>query len=133
MRTRSFQTFMLRLALIAALLMTIMPSLMRVSGHTHSGHGNVSVPGDMGRMHAHHGHDAMVGGVGHAVPPHGAGDQDDCAYCPLLASLAVLAFVLLILPPLRPPAWIPARQGHVPRVAARYPCGIGSRGPPLAA
>jgi hypothetical protein len=66
------------------------------------------------------------------MPMHGATDPDDCAYCPLLASLAVLVFVLLILSPQHPPAWTDARQSRAPRMAARYPCGLGSRGPPLA-
>lgn len=59
------------------------------------------------------------------------GDVSDCAYCPLLAT-AVIAVLWL--------AWSlmqPSAQYRALRVAARvrawHPCGLGSRGPPLAA
>jgi len=80
---------MLRLALIAALLMTIMPSLMRLSGHAYSGHEGAMSGMDMLAMHAMQGSDSMHGDTGLATPRHGAGpgigQDDDCAYCPLLA------------------------------------------------
>ncbi len=59
------------------------------------------------------------------------GDTADCAYCPLLAT-AVLALLwwacALQLPAMRPRACPPPVRG-----SPRHPCGLGSRGPPLAA
>ncbi len=66
-----------------------------------------------------------------ATPHHpGAGNGEDCHYCPLLASLVALAFVALGLWP------SPAPRGNAigcagPRIAQRHPSGLGSRGPPM--
>ena len=120
-----------------ALLMTLMPSLMRVSGHTHSAQGAAMSVMDMQAMHAVQGHSGMHADTGMATAPHGhgpgMGQEDDCAYCPLLASLALLVLVLLVLPLQRAPKWVPAVRMLAPRVPVRHPCGLGSRGPPLAA
>jgi len=59
------------------------------------------------------------------------GDMPDCAYCPLLAT-ALIAVLWLAWPLMQP-----ATQHRALRVAVRargwHPCGLGSRGPPLAA
>ncbi|MDR7191941.1 DUF2946 family protein [Luteimonas terrae] len=58
-------------------------------------------------------------------------DMQDCGYCPLLATalLAMLWFAIARL------QRIPhrARIAHAFRPVERHPCGLGSRGPPLAA
>ncbi|MET0328006.1 MAG: DUF2946 family protein [Luteimonas sp.] len=59
------------------------------------------------------------------------GGMPDCAYCPLLAT-TLIAVLWLAWSPMQP-----AVQHAVVRHAAcasdRHPCGLGSRGPPLAA
>ena len=59
------------------------------------------------------------------------GDMPDCAYCPLLATtlIAVLWLTWALLP-MRGSDTAPTRSARAP---ARHPCGLGSRGPPLAA
>ncbi|MEN5118183.1 DUF2946 family protein [Luteimonas sp. TWI662] len=59
------------------------------------------------------------------------GDMPDCAYCPLLATtlIAVLWLAWSLAPPIASP--LPILRTR--RVLARHPCGLGSRGPPLAA
>jgi len=64
------------------------------------------------------------------VPKHAA-PGEDCAYCPVLAGLAML-LVWTLLAPLHSPS----RALHVPRKAPLleflHPSGLGSRGPPIA-
>lgn len=56
---------------------------------------------------------------------------EDCAYCPLLTAVAVFALWLAL-------AWpSPVAAPRAERTSAShrknpYPCGLGSRGPPLA-
>ncbi len=124
---------MLQLAMIAALLMALVPSLIRIGGHANSGPDRTTPMASMSGMHPMHGHAGMMGEAGHAMPSHGDGGHVDCAYCPLLASLAMLAMVLLVLPALPAPGWIFSRRRCAPSVAIRHPCGLGSRGPPVSA
>lgn len=59
------------------------------------------------------------------------GDMPDCAYCPLLATtLIALLWLAWSLAP-RIASSLPVLR--TPRVQTRHPCGLGSRGPPLAA
>ncbi|GAB1407259.1 hypothetical protein MASR1M8_11780 [Thermomonas brevis] len=63
-----------------------------------------------------------------ATPDHAG---EDCAYCPLLSTLAFVAAAIAIAfhasrPNVAITATFPPRQ-------TRHPCGLGSRGPPLAA
>jgi hypothetical protein len=61
-----------------------------------------------------------------------AGDASlgDCAYCPLLQATLAVALALLLVARLRhrdaAVPWRSARHADAP-----YPCGLGSRGPPL--
>jgi len=56
----------------------------------------------------------------------------DCDYCPVLAStLAAVAIVLLLPAPVRRAVPSPARRS-LPGLGFLHPCGLGSRGPPLA-
>ena len=58
-------------------------------------------------------------------------DMQDCGYCPLLAT-ALLAVVWFAIARLLPVAHR-APVARVFRLEERHPCGLGSRGPPLAA
>ena len=66
--------------------------------------------------------------------PGSGGDMpmQDCAYCPVLNTLAalVLCVVFALAPPARTQPWT-AHRAPLPR-ARWHPCGLGSRGPPLA-
>lgn len=62
--------------------------------------------------------------------PHGD-HQPDCEYCPLLASLVFVAIMLVAV------LWMaPAATPRPPAIRSRrtdlHPCGLGSRGPPIA-
>lgn len=62
--------------------------------------------------------------------PAAASHDGDCPYCPLAASLILLLVWLL----LAAPGWV-VRHGQRPAPAQLHrghPCGLGSRGPPLA-
>ncbi|WP_159681010.1 DUF2946 family protein [Luteimonas sp. 9C] len=58
-------------------------------------------------------------------------DMQDCGYCPLLAT-ALLAVIWCAIARLLH-ARHQAPVARVCRLAERHPCGLGSRGPPLAA
>ena len=129
---------MARLALVAMLLLATLPTFGRLLGAS----------GDAAHESTQSAWTAMctAAGLEHAAlpvtrDPAAAVDQggtpaaphhgDDCAYCPLLASvvfaLATLALVL--------PQHLPSCLCTWHRVAARaipHPCGLGSRGPPVA-
>lgn len=56
----------------------------------------------------------------------------DCDYCPILtATLAAVAIVLLLPPPIRR-AIPPIARRSLPGLGFLHPCGLGSRGPPPA-
>lgn len=130
-----------RLALLAALLLAVVPTLGRMLAPA-------SAHGASPTAHAHataHGMDtAMVRAMGHAAPTehahHPAPSPDhpgqhqhdaDCAYCPLLATtvLAPMQTLALALAPL--PASPPSRTASA-RVTERFHGSLGSRGPPIA-
>ncbi|MCF7222514.1 DUF2946 family protein [Lysobacter sp. TLK-CK17T] len=139
-RFRPYQTGMLRLAFLATLLLLIVPTLGRLAesrvgadgwesagAHwtaicTVAGLKYVQLPGTDGGMDEA-GADMPGKPSGHA----GA----DCDYCPLLASLLFLALCLGLFPPFKPQVST-GRIGAGLRREWRHPCGLGSRGPPLA-
>jgi hypothetical protein len=134
MNSRSFRQTMLWLAMIATLLMALMPSLVRVTGHAFDMQDQVSAQAVAvdGTMHSMCGHNGMMGATSRSVR-HGNNGCGDCEYCPLLASLALPVLALLILPTQGSPAGFLSRRLVALPVAERYPCGLGSRGPPLVA
>jgi hypothetical protein len=127
-----------QLALLAALLLAVVPTLGRLLAPT-------PAPSAAPMMHVQamaHGMDgAMARTMGHAAhanPGHshapGGGHRHehdaDCAYCPLLATTLVapmqaLAIASVPLPPAAPPRL--ART----RVPTRFHGSLGSRGPPI--
>jgi hypothetical protein len=129
---------MARLALVAVLLLATLPTFGRLLATradtaasawaalcTASGLQHVELagiaPSVVGAPH-----DAGTG----APAPGGHSDRD-CAYCPLLAGLALvvacLAFALANGPVPRLCTWC-----HVLARKPLHPCGLGSRGPPFA-
>ena len=137
---------MARLALVAMLLLALLPTLGRLAAGTQSASGAAGagwaamctaaglreVPLASPAGQATFGQ-SLLAGADHGFPHDIIHQHDgpDCAYCPLLASLTVLALVLSLLLPLRLqapgfPAW------WTPRRKTFHPCGLGSRGPPIA-
>lgn len=140
-----FARTMAALALFAILALVLLPTSGRLAGQDRGGPASSEFPAAGIAGHAHDpgpGHEAVHG---HAAGPPDAGGPGeapdsprpapheghaDCAYCPLLAS------VLLVAVPRLPQAtgrqhdsWHPplrtARLGYL------HPCGLGSRGPPV--
>lgn len=120
---------MARLGLIAVLLVALAPAVSRwvASGQmqllpgltelcTVEGLRQVLVPGSA---------DADV------PAPHHSGMQEDCAYCPLLAGVALLLLVLTWLAPRARADLVPHARSLPSGLALFFP-GLGSRGPPLA-
>ena len=129
---------MARLALVAVLLLATLPTFGRLLATradaaastwaalcTASGLRHVELAGiDQSAVDASH-------QAGTGVPAPGGHSNPDCAYCPLLASLALvvagLAFALAHGPAPRLCTW-----RHVLVRKPLHPCGLGSRGPPFA-
>ncbi|MCD9097295.1 DUF2946 family protein [Luteimonas fraxinea] len=121
------------LSLTAVLLLALLPSIGRIA-HAHDGAPRMILM-EMCTM----GSDKLVSIVDpHSLlddaprpAPSAHVDMQECGYCPLLAAalLAVLWFAIarLLHVPQR------ARVVHAFRRVERHPCGLGSRGPPLAA
>ncbi|GAB3342720.1 DUF2946 family protein [Marilutibacter aestuarii] len=141
-RSRSFQSGMLRLAFVATLLLVLLPTFGRLA------ESRVQTDGSNG-ADAHWTAICTVAGIQYialpdalAAPGHaGAGAHSgkgtpahpgaDCDYCPLLASLLVVALCWAILGPQGQRA-IPTVPAPSARRWQRHPCGLGSRGPPIA-
>ncbi|MDH5822250.1 DUF2946 family protein [Luteimonas sp. RD2P54] len=124
MSPRPFHRWMSRLALGAALALSLLPAAGRLLGaEGERAAGSASAGGS----ELHRDHHATDGG-GRGQPPANSGGGD-CGYCPLLASL--------VPSPQRPPLFAlrtrAAAPGAVradPRLTRRHPAGLGSRGPP---
>lgn len=125
-------TVMAGLSLTAVLLLALLPSIGRLAS-AHDADGPRTILMEMCTM-AGEAHVSMVDPFelrDAPPPPSGAhGDMADCAYCPLLAT-ALMAMLWLVCTLLVPAQRTTARP--CARVSARHPCGLGSRGPPLAA
>lgn len=132
------------LALLAALLLALVPTLGRLAQAstasraapvaqqalaalcTMEGMKQVALPVlAAASTHAHLRHDVPA-----PMPHHPNDAGQDCDYCPLLASLVVLAVIALGLWP-RPASACSVAARPAIRVARRHPSGLGSRGPPL--
>jgi hypothetical protein len=133
---------MLHLALVAALLLALMPTVGRmfVPGSLAGADGTggpcpmstamsgMSSMNHMPGMRHTPGKDGQT--VRHSAPT--GSNHDDCPYCPLLSALAGLAVLMVLLLP-QCAACTLRMQWSSPRIVAVHPCGLGSRGPPLAA
>ena len=130
---RRFQHAFAWLSLTAVLLLALLPSIGRIA-HAHDGAPRMILM-EMCTM----GSEKLISIVDpHSLlddaprpAPSAHVDMQDCGYCPLLATalLAVLWFAIARL--LHVPQRV--RVVHAFRLVERHHCGLGSRGPPLAA
>lgn len=117
---------MARLALFAMLLLACLPTLGRLASSDEDGAGSV-----LAALCTMTGLKYVEVPIGDPAPQPRKGMGEDCAYCPLLTAAAVFALCLaLAWPP--PPAAPRAPRTSAPHRKNPYPCGLGSRGPPLA-
>jgi len=141
-RARRFRRPMSRLALLAVLLLALVPTLGRLART--AGDGAAGVAPAWAAMCTARGLEAVLlppaahpatqvegHGIGEAPAlPHGNGNGGDCDYCPLLAS----AIPVPAAPPAIAPSALPAPALCTSRPslahAEPHPCGLGSRGPP---
>jgi membrane protease YdiL (CAAX protease family) len=129
MRNAAFQRRMTLLAIAAMLLLALLPT----AGRLWSAGANAS-GGAWAQMCTMAGLKlvkiAPAGSSSPAIPGHdGHAGGSDCPYCPLanaIAALVVLVALVPLLPILR--SW--PRHRTSPQAIRRYPCGLGSRGPP---
>ncbi len=142
-RHSTLQRCFARLALVAALLMVVAPTISRTLKRDALPQlSAMSEHCDMVGMEAAAGLDADAGAMQSPLPDHPdpQGDQHndqhdsqhaDCAYCTLLAGTALLMRVLML--PLQQLSAPPASvwSSHDIRLSSVFP-GLGSRGPPLA-
>lgn len=145
--------WMTRLALAAALLLAVVPTVSRWVDSSQTGmasHMAMMAAGermamdmvgngagmamhaqapDADRPAAAH-HHATNGGQTPMPMPMPMGDGDVCAYCPLLASLAPILIALVVLLPLRPDVPRPQLTRRPPQGQPLLR-GLGARGPPI--
>lgn len=125
---------MARMALVAVLLLALVPTLGRLAEQRTEGVGAywAAICTMTGLKYV----DLSQGGIADQSPVPKPSQPDshpgmDCDYCPLLAAVMVLALWLALAFPFAGNAFVPLR----PMLARRrqvHPCGLGSRGPPLA-
>lgn len=115
-----------RLALLAALLIAVMPTISRIAASAAHGDGagwaELCTTGGLKLVHA--GADGKPDGAPLRISADG-----DCAYCPLATSLIVPALLLALLPAPPPPA-LPDGTSAAWRIGNAHPGTLGSRGPP---
>ncbi|MBF6023530.1 DUF2946 family protein [Lysobacter niastensis] len=130
MRSPAFHLRMSLLALAAMLLLLAVPTAGRVLASSSDDGGTWAQICTMAGLKLV----KIAPGDSNPLQPEQPGNgmpDGDCAYCPILGAMAALlvwvAFVLLPSTgsPLRP------RREPLPRTT-RHPCGLGSRGPPIA-
>jgi hypothetical protein len=115
---------MARLALVAILLLALVPTLGRIAQARAASADATPSWAALCTMQG-----LRTPAVPAAPPP--AHESGDCAYCPLLAATITPSVAALSVPPITPP---PALCTSIPAVtrSRSHPCGLGSRGPPLA-
>lgn len=121
------------LSLTAVLLLALLPSIGRLATPAHDGAARMILmemctTGSEKML-------SMVDPFELLEPPQPApmdhGAMPDCAYCPLLAT--TLITVLWLAMSLVPGVQLARPTPRATAVSTRHPCGLGSRGPPLAA
>jgi hypothetical protein len=134
-RRSAFRRPMARLALVAVLLLALVPTLGRIAQARAAG---VDAAPSWAALCTARGLQpvllpASAHAAGHgngeapAPSPRGGGD---CDYCPLLATALPLAIAPLSVPPAAAPAPALCTSRTSPTREAPHPCGLGSRGPP---
>ncbi len=130
LRSPRFAFWMGRFALVAILLLAVMPTVTRwlASGEArgtaamapmrHSGDGAMRMPGH------------LMPGADKTPAPAGAMHHGGCAYCPLLASLLPILLILTLRLLRQPHASARPPRAVAPRA---WPLlrGLGARGPPI--
>ena len=126
-RSRPFQHAMTRFALVAMLLLAFVPTANRLLASV-----GIGVQGSWVELCTVTGLKWVQLSAEDAAPPAHAGhaSEGDCAYCPLLNAVAVLALLLALLAPALPRQLL-AGFASAPHGAGLHPCGLGSRGPPI--
>jgi hypothetical protein len=118
-----------RLALVAILLLALVPTVGRIAQAHATGHGAVASWTELCTVQGLR--KVLLPGPPFEAPapmPNGHAGAD-CEYCPLLAAaVAPVVATVAVPPPALPPALctssIPATR------TGPHPCGLGSRGPP---
>lgn len=127
-RSLAFHHLMSRLALVAVLLLLLLPTTGRVLGAASQADGAWAQMCTMAGLQL-----VKIPLVdADAGPARPAGDMPmDCDYCPLLSVLtALVLWVVLAFPQLA--AKLAAVLAAPPRYGRGHPSGLGSRGPPIA-
>lgn len=117
---------MARLALVAMLLLACLPTLGRLATPSDQGSSVWAALCTMTGLKY-----VEVPASDPAPQPHKPLHGEDCAYCPLLTAVAVFALWLALGWPTLVTVPI-ASRALAPRRKNPHPCGLGSRGPPLA-
>lgn len=124
------------LALVAMLLLVLVPTIGRlvsaghdpssvgVHHHTHMATAHAQLMSESGHGDAHA---PMPRPTGGGMPMH-----EDCAYCPVLNSMVSLALWFVFALPIVTMPPYSGRRALLPRIRRWHPCGLGSRGPPIA-
>jgi len=132
MRNLAFHRRMTLLALAAMLLLLSLPTVGRVlSASSSDSQGTWAQMCTMAGLKL-----VKLAPGGEANPLDGPAPKhvtpgEDCAYCPVLAGLAML-LVWTLLAPLDAPRRAVPRTRKTPLREFLYPAGLGSRGPPIA-
>lgn len=119
---------MARLALFAMLLLACLPTLGRLASPSADA-GSSSVWAALCTMTGLKYVEVQVGDP--APQPHKPLHGEDCDYCPLLTAVVALALWLAMVWPARAVAPSAVRL-RAPHREYLHPCGLGSRGPPIA-
>jgi hypothetical protein len=138
MNRRAFQDWIGRIGLAAALLLSAMPTGVRLLQASADASGHRAHHVVRGADIARFDHD--VRHVARSAPAADGRDRQpqaplpgtgpDCDYCPLLSSMVTALQAAVLLPP-APRASTVSNAADAPRRAWLHPNGLGSRGPPI--
>jgi hypothetical protein len=125
--------FLAHLALVAMLLLAALPTVGRLAESSHSVRAALTaICTVQGMKFVDLGARSDLASPAKPAPDPAPHPGMDCDYCPILAAtLAAVAIVLLLPPPIRR-AVPPTLRRSLPGLGFLHPCGLGSRGPPLA-
>lgn len=133
LRSRALNRFMARLALVAMLLLLALPTMGRLAERNDGVDSALAAICTLGGL-KYVGLDHWRAGSALQAPAPAKTDPAgmDCAYCLLLGSVAVFAVLLGLLPLLFARTVGTSAVAPVRLAVFQHPCGLGSRGPPIA-